>query len=50
MGHSKSSDIKAGQELFRPLVKSFYKGICAAFLVFSVDSKETFKDLKTWAD
>lgn len=36
--------------MFRSLVKSFYKGISAVFLVYSVDCLQSFKDLRAWAD
>lgn len=42
--------MQAGQELFRSLVKSFYKGISAVFFVYSVNCLQSFKDLKSWAE
>ena len=41
--------MQAGQELFRSLVKSFYKGISAVFFVYSVDSMDSFKELQSWS-
>lgn len=49
MGYCKNHTTKAGQELFRSLVKSFYKGISAVFFVYSVDSLESFDDLRSWS-
>lgn len=36
---------QAGQEFFRSLVRSFYKGIAAVFFVFAIDNKQSLKQL-----
>ena len=38
----------AGQENFRSMVRVFYKGSHAAFLVFNITKKETFERLQEW--
>jgi hypothetical protein len=49
LGYSKNEGMQAGQELFRSLVKSFYKGISAVFFVYSMDSLESFQQLQSWS-
>ena len=38
----------AGQENFRSMIRVFYKGSHAAFLVFDITRAETFENLETW--
>ena len=38
----------AGQETFKAVVRSFYKGVAAAFLVYAIDKEESFQALKSW--
>ena len=40
--------IQAGQEAFRAIVRSFYKGIAAVFLSFAIDNEESLDTLKSW--
>lgn len=42
--------MKAGQEFFQALVRSFYQGISAVFLVYAIDKAETLKELRRWVD
>ena len=37
-----------GQEEFKSLVKQFYKNSALAMLVYSIDSKKSFDDIKSW--
>ena len=39
---------KAGQEAFRAIVRSFYKGIAGVFLSFALDNMETLEALRIW--
>ncbi len=48
MGYSNNEFIQAGQELFRAVVRSFYKGISAVFLLYAINKEQTFIDLKNW--
>jgi Ras-related protein Rab-2A len=38
----------AGQEIFRSIIKSYYKNAAAAILVFDVTDKKSFDDLESW--
>ena len=38
----------SGQENFRSIVRSYYKDICGAFLVYDVTSRRSFANLLTW--
>jgi Ras-related protein Rab-2A len=48
LGYCKIFYIKAGQEAFRAIVRSFYKGIAAVFLTFAMDNEESLDALKIW--
>ena len=39
---------QAGQEAFRAIVRSFYKGISGVFLAFALDDEQTLEALKIW--
>jgi GTPase SAR1 family protein len=38
----------AGQEKYRPVVKSYFKGAKGAFLVFDLLDKKSFTDVHYW--
>ncbi|CAD8115936.1 unnamed protein product [Paramecium sonneborni] len=38
----------AGQEQFRSVIRSFYRGAAAVFIVYSVNLKESFDQLSIW--
>jgi Ras-related protein Rab-2A len=38
----------AGQETFRALIKSYYRGAAACLLVFDICDKKSFEDIKYW--
>jgi Ras-related protein Rab-2A len=40
----------AGQESFRSITRSYYRGACGALLVYDVTRRETFNHLKSWLD
>ena len=48
LGHGRAKVIQAGQELFRAVVRSFYRGICAVYLLYTIDNAKTFQELKGW--
>jgi len=45
MGYSTTSNIQSGQETFRTIMRSFYKGICGVFFTFGIDNEESFNNL-----
>lgn len=48
MGYSNHAITQAGQEAFRAIVRSFYKGISGVFLTFSLTNEESLESLRTW--
>lgn len=40
--------MKAGQEAFKAIVRTFYKGIAGVFLAFSINSEESLETLISW--
>jgi Ras-related protein Rab-2A len=40
----------AGQESFRSITRSYYRGACGALLVFDVTNRESFEHLQGWLD
>ena len=40
----------AGQEIYRNIVPMYFKGVCGAVLVFSMDDKNSFVSLQSWID
>ena len=40
----------AGQERFNSISKSYYRGAHAIILIFSVDNKKSFENVKTWVN
>ena len=37
-----------GQEIYKSLISSFYRNATLAMIVYSIDSKETFNNIKVW--
>lgn len=50
MGHCNRTDTQAGQEFFQALVRSFYKGISAVFLVYAIDKADSLRALRRWVE
>eukprot|EP01130_Rhizamoeba_saxonica_P000342 TRINITY_DN1030_c0_g4_i1.p1 TRINITY_DN1030_c0_g4~~TRINITY_DN1030_c0_g4_i1.p1 ORF type:complete len:218 (+),score=45.85 TRINITY_DN1030_c0_g4_i1:89-655(+) len=40
----------AGQEKFRSITRSYYRGAACAFLVYDITRRETFDNLNTWLE
>ena len=48
LGHRNVFVIKAGQESFKSITRSYYKGSIAAFLVFDISRRDSFTNLSKW--
>lgn len=45
-----SSSEQAGQEAFRSITRSYYRGAAGALLVYDITRRETFNHLTTWLE
>ena len=45
-----SSLIQAGQEAFRSITRSYYRGAAGALLVYDITRRDTFNHLTTWLE
>lgn len=50
MGHSKTSFTQAGQEVFKSITRSYYRGSIAAILMYDITNRQTFKNLSKWME
>ena len=50
MPPSPHSPSQAGQESFRSITRSYYRGAAGALLVYDITRRETFEHLTTWLD
>lgn len=41
---------QAGQEAFRSITRSYYRGAAGALLVYDITRRETFNHLTTWLE
>lgn len=48
MGYSTTVNMKAGQESFKAITRSYYKNSIAAFLVFDLTRRDSFQNLNKW--
>lgn len=48
--HSLSLSLQAGQESFRSITRSYYRGAAGALLVYDITRRETFNHLSRWLD
>lgn len=48
MGHSNYHLTQAGQEAYRSIVKTFYKGSAAVLMVFALNDARSFQELRYW--
>jgi GTPase SAR1 family protein len=46
----KSIMMQAGQEAFRSITRSYYRGAAGALLVYDITRRETFNHLTTWLE
>jgi len=42
--------LKAGQEAFRSITRSYYRGAAGALLVYDITRRDTFNHLTTWLE
>jgi GTPase SAR1 family protein len=42
--------IQAGQEAFRSITRSYYRGAAGALLVYDITRRDTFNHLTTWLE
>jgi Ras-related protein Rab-2A len=42
--------MQAGQEAFRSITRSYYRGAAGALLVYDITRRETFNHLTTWLE
>lgn len=42
--------LQAGQEAFRSITRSYYRGAAGALLVYDITRRETFNHLTTWLE
>lgn len=45
-----AAGFQAGQESFRSITRSYYRGAAGALLVYDITRRETFSHLSTWLD
>uniref|UniRef100_A0A9I9EKQ2 Uncharacterized protein n=1 Tax=Cucumis melo TaxID=3656 RepID=A0A9I9EKQ2_CUCME len=50
MVKSKYVLLQAGQEAFKSITRSYYRGAIGALLVYDVTRRKTFSNLKSWLD
>lgn len=50
MGYCTSIDIQAGQETFKSITRSYYRGSIGVILVYDITSKESFANISKWLD
>ena len=42
--------LQAGQEAFRSITRSYYRGAAGALLVYDITRRDTFNHLTTWLE
>ena len=50
MGHSKMQNIQAGQETFKSITRSYYRGSIGVVLVYDITNRESFSNINKWLD
>ena len=46
----KTNHFQAGQEAFRSITRSYYRGAAGALLVYDITRRDTFNHLTTWLE
>ncbi len=42
--------LQAGQESFRSITRSYYRGACSALLMYDISRRDTFTHLNRWLE
>jgi Ras-related protein Rab-2A len=50
MGHSTHALIQAGQETFKSITRSYYRGSIGVLLVYDITNRESFNNVGKWLD
>lgn len=50
MGHSNRRIIQAGQETFKSITRSYYRGSIGVILVYDITNRESFNNIGKWLD
>ena len=48
LGHSKILIRKAGQEVYKSITRSYYRGTVAAVLLYDITNRQTFINVQKW--
>jgi len=50
MGYSKRYITQAGQETFKSITRSYYRGSIGVILVYDITNRESFDNISKWLD
>ena len=50
MGYSKYIIKEAGQEVYRSITRSYYRGTIGAILVYDITNRKSFENIQKWID
>ena len=48
--HESLTQVQAGQESFKSITRSYYRGAAGALLVYDITRRETFNHITTWLE
>ena len=48
LGHCTQFLIQCGHDMYRSMTSSFYRGACGALLIFGINNRKSFQQVKTW--
>jgi len=50
MGYCNYTSMQAGQEVFKSITRSYYRGSIAAILMYDITNRQSFNNLIKWLD
>lgn len=50
MGHCNHPSTQAGQEAFKAIVRTFYKGIAGVFFSFAINNEASLEGIRGWLE